>query len=320
MATPEHNNPLVQPILDTFKVKRAKKTGLVPRNWLLILLKLLDLLHECDEPLNEDDVYTYDYTLKKSRAGAIPELLKKYEMPVELGLSSEGITVRGAPALRFFRAIHGGSVLAEWSATARQQCVLEAIEIIRTELKRVVSQGAVCLPSHEFDLAGKLVRVLLKALQNRSNGRVEQALVGAKLQLRFPGENIPNNPAFAGDRQTSRECDYEVKNLRVIVSVSPKDAHYSSAMALARQGRSVFLVVSDKSVEAARKTIADEGFGDNVTVTTVAEYVSINMKEIESDLNLSPREMCLKFVQEYNHRIDVEPDKSLKVVLPEVPG
>ena len=37
-----------------------------------------------------------------------------------------------------------------------------------------------------FEQTGTFVESLLKAVENRSNGRVEQALVGAKLQLRFP--------------------------------------------------------------------------------------------------------------------------------------
>ena len=62
----------MEPICESFVIKRRKKDALIPRNWLLIVLCILDMIAESDASLSEDDVYTYDYTLKKSRAKRFP--------------------------------------------------------------------------------------------------------------------------------------------------------------------------------------------------------------------------------------------------------
>ena len=145
----------------------------------------------------------------------------------------------------------------------------EAVELVREEIMRVVGQKPVELPSHVFGQSGAFVTALLKAVENRSNGRVEQALVGAKLQLRFPIIPIPNNPGFAGDRQTGQDCDFEAEGIRVIVSVSPKDQHFESATSLADEGKQVFLVVGEKALSAASKRIEREGYRGRVLVASV---------------------------------------------------
>lgn len=316
MTTSSDQNPLLAPIRESFSVKRIKKSALVPRNWLLILLKILDELRTRTLPINEDDIYTYDFTLKKSRAAAIPKLLKKYGMPTNLGLSREGVTVRGAPAYRVFRAIRGGGIIAEKPPAERDALILEAIELIRQEILAIVGQKPVTLPSNVFGHTGKFIPALLEAVTNRSNGRVEQAIVGAKLQLRFPDEEVAANVGYAGDRQTGREADYEVGQLRVIVSVTPGAGHFESARLLADEDREVYLVVSEKASQSAKNRIRKMGYEGPVIVMSVSEYVTSNMKEIGQQLHLSSREMCLRLVSEYNRRVGVERDHSLQVVLP----
>jgi Domain of unknown function (DUF4928) len=310
-------NPLLAPILHSFDIKRGKKTGAVPRSWLLVLLRIFDQLGDADHALTDDDLYTYDYTLKKSRANAIPELLRKHGFPVQLGMGHEGITTRGAPGLRVFRAIEGGAVLDGRSKEERKALIKEAIEILRLELSHTIGQKPVKLEENVFQDSGDFVGALLRAVENRSNGRVEQALVGAKLQLRYPTEVITAHPTFAGDAQTGRECDFATGNMRVIVSVTPKDPHFDSALFFAREGRQVFLVVGEKAFSAARRRIAQEKANGPVRVSAVQDYVAGNMAEIARDRKITPHEMCIELVTEYNKRIINDYDPSLQVVMPE---
>jgi len=311
------NNPLIGPVQELFDMNRGKRDGLVSRNRLLIVLCILDRIGESHTALSEDDIYTYNYTLKGSRAKAIPALLAKYSLPVNLGMSSEGVTVRGAPGLRMFRAIQGGAVIMDRPKPQREALVHEAIELVRAELMKVVARGPVTLPPHKFKQSGAFVAALLKAVENRSNGRVEQALVGAKLQLRFRDMVIPNNPGFAGDRQPGRDCDFEAGILRAIVSVSPKKQHFESAAMLADEGLQVYLVVAKKSLASATKQIEKLGHEDTVTVTTVKDYVASNMKEILIERGITPAEMCIELATEYNRRIAADNDPSLQVTLPD---
>jgi hypothetical protein len=316
MAELFNENPLLAPLRKSFDIKRDAQTGLVPRNWLLITLKIIDLLRDRDRAIQEDEIYSYDFTLKNSRAASIPKLLLKYGLPTNLGLSKEGVTVRGAPGYRMFREIEGGAVLLNHPVAKREAWILEAVEAIREEIMKVVGQKPVHLPSNVFEHTGKFIPALLEAVLNRSNGRVEQALVGSKLQLRFPETNVPINSGYSPDRQTGRECDYEVGQLRVVVSVSPGQGHFASAQRLADEGREVYLVVSEKAFSNAKKRIKDDGYEGPVTVASVADYVTSNMKEIGHQLQIGAREMCLKLVAEYNRRIAQDRDHSLQVVLP----
>ena len=201
------------------------------------------------------------------------------------------------------------------SAHQREAWILEAVEAIREEIMKVVGQKPVALPSNVFEHTGKFIPALLEATMNRSNGRVEQALVGAKLQLRF-GVEVPINTGFAPDRQTGRECDYEVGQIRVVVSVSPSQGHFTSAKLLADEGREVYLVVSEKAFPSAKKRIQDDGYTGPVTVLSVGDYVTSNMKEIGHAMSIDAREMCLRLVAEYNRRIAFDRDHSLQVVPP----
>jgi len=307
-------NPLLPPILESFEIKR--KNGLVAKNWLLILLRVLDAIRSVPIKLQEDDIYTYDYTLTKSRTGAIRALLKKYGFPPNLGMSDEGVTVRGAPALRIFRYIDGGGVIADRSPEAREALILEAIELVRAEVLRIFEQKPIELLAHQVEQTGIFVAAILQAVENRSQGRVEQALVGAKLQLRFPDEDIPIIHTFAGDRQTKRDSDYQVGNIRVIVSATPKDNHFKSAALLADQKYDVMMIVTEGTVARTKTRIKDQGYRGKVTVLTVDDYVTSNMKEIAQNLDVTAREMCLKLIAEYNRRAVRDNDISLQVVLP----
>ncbi len=307
-------NPLIGPIRSALEAKR-NSMGVVPKSWLLVLLCILDRVRDSETPLLDDDLYSYDYTLKGSRASAIPRIEEKYKLP-RLGLGREGITTRGAPGLRLFHAIEGGRVIMDRPREERVKLIDEAVELVRAEVLKMLSQVPVELPSHQFEQAGTFAAALLDATKNLSHGRVEQALVGAKLQLRFPHDDVPLNPVYAADRQTGRECDYEVGNIRVIVSVTPKDQHFESAGLLANEGRQVYLIVTDESVKRAKATIRKAGYAGKVLVLTVEDYVASNVTELSKDLKVSGREMCIKLATEYNRRAGVEGDRSLQVVLP----
>ncbi|MBN1911439.1 MAG: DUF4928 family protein [Pirellulales bacterium] len=310
-------NPLIEAIQKSFVVKRRKKDDTIPRSWLLVVLCLLDMIGDSDHVLSEDEVYTYDYTLKRSRAAAIPKLLEKHSFPLKLGMGAEGITTRGAPGLRLFREIEGGGVIAGHAKDERLSLVSQAIGFVRDEMLKTVGQGPVQIPSHCFDRPRSFVESLLEAVANRSNGRVEQALVGAKLALRFPKATVPHNPGFAGDRQTGRDCDFEVDDLRVIVSVSPKKQHYESAAILADQGRTVHLVVAKKSLDAASRKLGRARHKGDIIVHEVEHYVTSNMSEIATDRKITSREMCLILATEYNQRIRADNDESLQVTMPD---
>jgi hypothetical protein len=190
MAKNPISNPLLPPLQEALDKKRHRGTGLVHRSWLLVLLTILDHVQKAGAELSEDDIYTYDYTLQGSR-GATARLVAKHSFP-DLGMKKEGVTTRGAPGLRFFKAVQGGAILKELDNGLQERFLKEAIDLLRTEARKVEEQPYLELPYSAFENAGTFLRALLDAAKKRSQGRVEQAVVEAKLQLRFPDEVIPN--------------------------------------------------------------------------------------------------------------------------------
>lgn len=314
MATTE--NPLLKPIRDSFLHKRSQKTGLVSPNWLLAVLVVLDFLRQTNLPVPEDDIYTYDFSLKKSRGKAIVSLLEKYGFPPNPGISREGVTTRGAPGFRILRDVGFGLAIAGVDQDSRNLLLDAAVELVRTEMIRFLGRDPISLPEHRLGSVGLFVQSLLEAVENRSNGRVEQAIVGAKLQLRFPEIEVPNERAFAGDRQTGRDCDFEVGELRVIVSVSPKPQHFDVVRQLVDCGKEVVLVVSEKHLRSATGHIMKWKLPDPPQVASVYGYIKSNLTEISVAKQISKSEMCQKLIVEYNRRVEVENDPSLRVVLP----
>jgi hypothetical protein len=183
MAKNPISNPLLPPLQEALDKKRHRGTGLVHRSWLLVLLTILDHVQKAGAELSEDDIYTYDYTLQGSR-GATARLVAKHSFP-DLGMKKEGVTTRGAPGLRFFKAVQGGAILKELDNGLQERFLKEAIDLLRTEARKVEEQPYLELPYSAFENAGTFLRALLDAAKKRSQGRVEQAVVEAKLQLRF---------------------------------------------------------------------------------------------------------------------------------------
>ncbi len=312
MENQQNQNPLLPALRKAIQLG-SQKTGKSTTNWLLALLVVLDRVRGTAKKLDDNALYTYHYSLKDSRGGAIRKLVERYAMP-KLKISDEGITIRGAPGLRFFWEIEG---VLDWGAIEKRKALCdEAIEEIRKELMAIAGQEPVKLPAIAFNEAGTFVPALLEAVHNRSQGRLEQALVGAKLHLRFPNEEVEMHRGFAGDKQTNRDTDFHVGNLRVSVSVAPKNHHFVDAKQSAEQGNEVILVVSEKAFDSARKRVKQDGAVGRIRVVTVAEYVAGNMAEMSADLRVSSHEMCMRLVSEYNRRIMLENDDSLQVVLP----
>ena len=67
----------------------------------------------------------------------------------------------------------------------RVKLIDEAVELVRAEVLKMLSQVPVELPSHQFEQAGTFAAALFNATRNLSHGRVEQALVGASFNYVF---------------------------------------------------------------------------------------------------------------------------------------
>ncbi len=158
--------------------------------------------------------------------------------------------------------------------------------------------------------------ILAAARSVGKEGPVAQYLVGAKLALRFPGQDIRNDVFSAQDEQSGYPGDFLIGDTVFHVTVAPNTGHFEKCRANVIAGHSVYLLVPDRILVGARQN-AENFLPGQITVQSVESFVSQNVEELAS---FSKGEFVSGFrglLQTYNERVSrVEPDESMLIELP----
>jgi len=159
-------------------------------------------------------------------------------------------------------------------------------------------------------------QILTKAKERDQSGQVAQYLVGAKLALRFPGLEIPNESYSTADQQLGRAGDFVVKDTAFHVTMTPMDKVYDRCKKNAEQGLRAYLLVPDDHVQSARRRAKDEVPG-RVAVESIESFVGQNVEEMatfsQGELNAKVYELLVA----YNERVEaIEVDKSVMIEIP----
>jgi hypothetical protein len=163
------------------------------------------------------------------------------------------------------------------------------------------------------------IRSVLEAARARSqSGQVAQHLVGAKLAMRFPDQEVSNHSYSTADVPTGRPGDFVLGSTVFHVTVA---AISSSLMRKCRQNvrnnYRVVLLVPDGNREGARQWASSENLGDTVEVAGLETFIGQNVDEM-AGFNQGQFENRLRQLLEiYNQRVrDAEPDPSLEIEIP----
>lgn len=173
----------------------------------------------------------------------------------------------------------------------------------------------------EFDLSKpvrELVHDILNAAQDRQqSGPVAQHLVGAKLALRFPDQNVGNYAYSAADMQTSRVGDFQVGSTAFHVTVAPGLGHVARCGANLSAGFAVFFIVPASQVEKAVVLFETEDLQTRVAVESVESFVGQNLSELAGFASNRLPGQLSALLCEYNRRVgEVETDESLLIEIP----
>lgn len=162
-----------------------------------------------------------------------------------------------------------------------------------------------------------VVSDILKAAAERSDkptGAVLQHLVGAKLQLRFPDENIGNDRANAADVQTGREGDFQVGTTAFHVTTAPMEKLISRCVENKKAGYRPVILTLESRVQAARQMADNIGMYEKISVQSAEVFIGTNIEEISTFDGDKIREGLARLIRTYNARIDlIEVDKSLMI-------
>lgn len=166
------------------------------------------------------------------------------------------------------------------------------------------------------------VRMLLRAARERGGttaGALAQHLVGAKLSLRFPAQEISNESYTTADQQTERPGDFLVGDTAIHVTMSPGENVISNrCKANLRAGfRSLVLVPEDR-VAAAGQLVDNAELEGQVAVNSIEDFVGQNIEEIAGFSDQGIKSGLRDLLECYNERVQaVESDPSLQIAIPE---
>jgi len=148
------------------------------------------------------------------------------------------------------------------------------------------------------------------------NGPLAQHLVGAKLSLRFPDDDVRNDSHSTADDQLGRAGDYQVGGTVFHVTVAPMPAVCEKCKVNLDRGLRAYLVAPDDQLAAARQ-MAESVAPGRITVTSVEAFVGQNVDEMSHFGRGVPAALG-RLLRRYNERVDaVETDKSFLIDVPE---
>ena len=158
--------------------------------------------------------------------------------------------------------------------------------------------------------------IMREAREHKSQGRVEQHLVGAKLETRHPGTEIPVHSATAGDVQTGRPGDFQVGRWIYHVTVAPTAALIDKCRANLEEGLRPVVLVPRALTERAKGLASGPGIEDRTSVYAIEDFVAQNLSEISADSDMAPLDVLKTIVDRYNSRVEkAEVDPALRINL-----
>lgn len=158
--------------------------------------------------------------------------------------------------------------------------------------------------------------LLAFAKENGKEGPVAQYLVGAKLQLRFPGVEIGNESYSTADVQLGRPGDFYIGDTAFHVTVAPQPAVYEKCKRNVEQGYRAYLLVPDRSLVGARQN-AEATLQGKIAVESIESFVSQNVEELSIFSKDGVVDGFRRLLETYNERVDrTETDKSMLIEIP----
>ncbi|MFQ6397617.1 DUF4928 family protein [Nocardia sp. KC 131] len=152
-----------------------------------------------------------------------------------------------------------------------------------------------------------------------SAGAIVQHLVGAKLEIRFPLEEINGESYTTADLQTQRAGDYQIGDTAIHVTMAPgPDVFQGRCLENLKQGFRPRVLVPKDQLLRAEVHAEDAGIANRVAIQTIEDFVGTNIEEVAGFRQDKVRAELRRLLEIYNARIEVaEADQSLKVVIPE---
>lgn len=267
-------------------------------------------------PLRPEDVFTDGGQLTRGRGSALRETLERYGEPRIL--LADGVTSRSTRKFeRLLDELDWGRPFQYWSQSERIAAARILAEPALAAIRETLQRERISLTPDRRESPVSWLEELLESAKDRSQGRVEQHLVGAKLQRRLPYTQISDHAAHAGDVQTSRAGDFVIGDAVFHVTAAPAALVIEKCKNNLRQALHPILIVPRAQLERAKGLAAyEEGLDRRITFVAIEDFIATNIIEIAGESNEPFFAVLSSIIDIYNQRIEhSESDPSLRIAL-----
>ncbi|MFA6962778.1 MAG: DUF4928 family protein [Opitutaceae bacterium] len=290
------------------------RKGKISRNTLAAGLVVLDRL-QGELPLKNEALFSEGGELRGIRGMPWQNLLKKHDVPIRF--LKEATTRQVAQdAKRLLQSVEYGGIIGKLSETEKSKHIKEGVNLILTHVHAWLGRTNLRITCRASDTPESWIGKILAEAAGRSGGTVEQHLVGAKLQARFPSKDIPNLPSHAGDAQTGRDGDFVIDGIAFHVTAAPGRSVLLRCRKNLEDRLRPVLIVPRSRLEGTRGIAEDENLATQVQLVALEDFIAANVLEIAIERNMDVRSLFQALIEDYNNRLRaVETDHSLTIEL-----
>jgi hypothetical protein len=286
--------------------------GKVSRNTIAVGIVVLDhMIHTC--PVNKTQVISQGGEIKGARSG-LGATLMKYGIPATAYLKEVTTRQGHQDGRRLFEAYEWGNKFIRMTDDERQGLLSNLLALLTNQVTDWLKRQNLRLEIDRRHAPTTWVHQIIKNAKSSSGGVVEQHLVGAKLEKRFQGASVPNFPAHAADRQTSREGDFSISDMVYHVTATPGRNVIQKCATNIRAGKYPILLIPSEEEYRAKALAEDEGIDKELTIISIEGFIALNIIELATEGNKDFFTILQEMVDIYNRRLaEVETDLSLQI-------
>lgn len=235
----------------------------------------------------------------------------------EQGRTSTGTKIAGLNLIALIRdSLDGASDLDGQGSALVAHLYSEVLDL----LTQHAELGGIEIDYRDNETISSFIKRLAETKVSNP-GALLQHLVGAKLELRYQGTDVPlaHNSASTADIQTGRLGDFEIGGAVFHVTKTPTPDHIKKAVANARSGRKTYILTT---AVASAEQVARENFDDNVLsrieIFALDQFIAQNLDEIAVFSKAQAVNQLQQLIERYNALVERwEGDKSLIIQMPD---
>lgn len=273
---------------------------------------VLDRLCE-GAPLTENKIITEGGQLRGGRGSNLRAVLRKYGMRDDL--LSDGVTTRSTQRFRdFLTAISYGEALSNLTPAEREESVKVLMQSVMERILKLTTRAPLIVDLANRKSLTTQIAAMLRQSRERSKGRVEQHLVGAKLEERFGRKKVNRERAYSADAQTSRSGDFAINNTIYHVTASPMPGLGPKIKANLAAHYTPVLIIPSDVVPRALELMNMLGLDDQVEIFSLEMFLTQNILEMADFKGVTHTAMLEHILSIYNERVkETESDQSLRI-------